>query len=79
MEKIADYIVLEKLRDTKNSSTFRVKKEKNSDTYILKLFNRKNSSPSDIARFKQEYNKLKSKDIESIVQVIDFIDGDEDD
>ena len=74
MKKIAEYFIVETLGSTKKSTVFRAKKENGSETYVLKLLNIKQPTTSDIARFRQEYELIKTIDIDGIVKTLHFIE-----
>ncbi|HPC08699.1 MAG TPA: protein kinase, partial [Smithella sp.] len=76
MEKFANYILSEKIHETRNSVIFRGYKETEGLPLIIKLLKTINPTSSEIARFKQEYNLVKSLDVDNIVKIFDLVDYD---
>ncbi|HPK21365.1 MAG TPA: diguanylate cyclase [Smithella sp.] len=76
MEKFANYILSEKIHETRNSVIFRGYKETEGLPLIIKLLKTINPTSSEIARFKQEYNLVKSLDVDNIVKIVDLVDYD---
>ncbi len=72
MQKISDYTILEELAHTKRSLVYRGRKDNESKTVIIKVLNARYSSPSEIARFKQEYNLIRSIDDEGVIKTFDI-------
>lgn len=69
MEKIAGYILHEKIRETRNSFIYRGQKENQPQSLIIKVLKTKYPTPSEIARFKQEYNLIKDLTIDGIIKI----------
>ena len=76
MEKFANYILQEKIHETRNSIIYRGHKENETQPVIIKLLKTKYPTPSEIARFKQEYNLVKKLDIENIIKIFDLVEHD---
>ncbi|MCP4138413.1 MAG: AAA family ATPase [bacterium] len=76
MEKIADYQILKKLDETPDSTVYQGKKENENTTVIIKVLKTRYPSPSDVARFKQEFELIKNPEITGIVQTYDFLEYD---
>ena len=62
MKKIANYQITEKLKETRSSIVYRAHKEGETETVIIKELRTKQPSPTDIARFKQEYEIIRGID-----------------
>jgi serine/threonine protein kinase len=77
MEKFADYILSEKIHETRNSIIYRGHRENENQPLIIKLLKTAYPTPSEIARFKQEYNLLKTLDIQNIIKIYDLAKHDE--
>lgn len=76
MEKFANYILQEKLHETRNSIIYRGHQENETQPFIIKLLKTTNPTPSEIARFKQEYNLVKNLDIKNIIKIFDLVEYD---
>ena len=74
MEKFADYILQEKLQETRNSIVYRGHKENENRPFIIKVLKTAYPTPSEIARFKQEYNLVKELDIQNIIRIFDLVE-----
>ena len=77
MEKIQNYTILETLGKTDAVIVCRARRGDEDKSYIIKKFNKKGSSQLDTARFRQEYEIIKSIDNEGIIKIFDCIDLDE--
>jgi len=77
MEKIQNYTILETLGKTDAVIVYHARRGDEDKSYIIKKFNKKGSSQLDTARFRQEYEIIKSIDNEGIIKVFDCIDLDE--
>ena len=73
MEKFADYILREKIHETKNSIIYRGHKENEAQQFIIKLLRTRYPTPSEIARFRQEYDLIKGLDLEGVIKTFDII------
>src|SRR4030043_1843753 len=74
MEKFADYILREKIHETSNSFIYRGQKENQPQSLIIKVLKTKYPTPSEIARFKQEFNLVKNLDLDGIIKTYDLIE-----
>ncbi|ESP62875.1 hypothetical protein SMITH_77 [Smithella sp. ME-1] len=74
MEKFADYILNEKLHETRNSIVYRGHKENETRPLIIKVLKTAYPTPSEIARFKQEYNLVKELNIQNIIKIFDLVE-----
>ncbi|MDD5524455.1 MAG: serine/threonine-protein kinase, partial [Smithella sp.] len=77
MEKFANYILREKIHETRNSIIYRGNKENETQPLIIKLLKTAYPTPSEIARFKQEYNLVKKLDIQNIIKIFDLVEHDD--
>jgi len=77
MEKFANYILREKIHETRNSIIYRGNKENETQPLIIKLLKTAYPTPSEIARFKQEYNLVKNLDIQNIIKIFDLVEHDD--
>lgn len=77
MKKIENFTILEEVAETRKAIVYKGRRDEDGLNVILKVLNANSPSPSDIARFKQEYNMIKYLDIEGIVRPVDFIDSPE--
>jgi serine/threonine protein kinase len=77
MEKIQNYTILETLGETDAEIVYRARRDDEDKSYIIKKLNKKGSSQVDTARFRQEYEIIKSIDNEGIIKVFACIDLDE--
>jgi len=77
MEKFANYILSEKIHETRNSIIYRGNKENETQPLIIKLLKTAYPTPSEIARFKQEYNLVKKLDIQNIIKIFDLVEHDD--
>lgn len=73
MEKIGSYVLEEKVHETRNASVYRGRKENGSESLTVKLLKTSNATPSETARFRQEYELIKNLDIKSFIKTIDII------
>lgn len=76
MEKIFDYVILDKIDESQKSTIYRAKKEGQKNTVIIKLLKSANPTPAEIARFRYEYESIKSIDIDGIVKTYDILNRD---
>lgn len=74
MEKFADYTFREKICETRNSFIYRGLKKNEPQSLIIKVLKTKYPTPSEIARFKQEYNLIKNLNIDGIIKTYDLIE-----
>ena len=77
MKKIGQYILHENIHETDHSIIYRGYKDNESQPVIIKLLKtEENPSPSEIARFRQEYELLKSIDLDGVIKTFDLISRD---
>ncbi|MCP4136742.1 MAG: hypothetical protein GY754_37580, partial [bacterium] len=78
-KKILNYIITEKIDETANSVVYRGRRDSagaasSAETVIIKVLKIEHSTPSDIARFKQEYEIIKGLHFEGILETFDIIE-----
>lgn len=73
MDKIAGYILQQKLSESRNSVIYLGHKDGEPRRLLIKLLKAINPIPSEIARFMQEYELIKNSDLEGIVKTFDII------
>ena len=73
METIQDYKILEKIAETRGSLIFRGRRDSETDTVIIKALKVEHPSPTEIARFKREYELIKVIDLDGVIKVFDII------
>ncbi|MBN2533860.1 MAG: AAA family ATPase [Spirochaetales bacterium] len=73
MDRIGEYKIIEKIDETKGSLIYRAKKESEQNSVIVKVLKAEYPSNSEIARFKQEYEIIKSIDHEGIIKTYEII------
>jgi len=76
MEKFGNYVLREKIHETRNSIIYRGHKENDSQPFIIKLLKTKYPTPSEIARFRQEYELIKSLDLQGVIKTFDIVSHD---
>ncbi|MCP4346026.1 MAG: AAA family ATPase [Desulfobacterales bacterium] len=77
MERIADYTILENIDETKHSLVYRGQRLQDAETVIIKVMKSENPMPSEIAKFRQEYEIIKSIRIKGVIGVHDILSYDE--
>jgi PAS domain S-box-containing protein len=77
VEKLGNYILREKILEIRNSIIYRGHKENESRPVIIKLLKAIHPTPSEIARFRQEYELIKSCDVKGVIKTFDIINYDE--
>lgn len=76
MIEFGNYILHEKINETSHSVIYRCLKKNEDQSLIIKVLKTKYPTPSEIARFRQAYNLVKSLDIEGIVKTYELIEYD---
>ncbi|MDY6905125.1 MAG: diguanylate cyclase [Thermodesulfobacteriota bacterium] len=76
MDKIANYTLLECIHETGHSIVYRGQKEEESQPVIIKLLKTMYPTPSDIARFRQEYELIKTIHLDGVIKTFDLISQD---
>ena len=72
MKKIAGYKILETLSKTHNSVVYRCQEDTEGTSVIVKTLKVKHPSPTDIARFKQEFDAILNIDLDGVVKAYDM-------
>ncbi len=74
MKRISNYNITEKIDETRGSYIYRASRENDQRTYIIKELKSANPTPSDIARFKNEYEIIKKLDIKGVIKTYDILE-----
>lgn len=61
MQKLQNYIILEKITETRSSIIYCGHKDTSEDRVIIKALKTKNPTPSEIARFRQDVRLLEKR------------------
>lgn len=77
MNQFADYILREKIQETRNSIIYRGNKKNEQQPLIIKILKTSNPTPAEIARFKQEYDLVRKLDIPNIITIFDLVRQDD--
>ncbi|MDX1957094.1 MAG: AAA family ATPase [Leptospiraceae bacterium] len=67
MEKIGEFLLLEKIAETKKSAIYRAKKSSDTQKVVLKILKREFNSAVEIARIKQESSLVENLSINGII------------
>jgi hypothetical protein len=70
METFSQYVLDEKIHETRNSIIYRGHKENESQNVIIKVLKTQYPTPSELARFKQEYKLIKNLTIDGIIKTM---------
>lgn len=73
MEIFGNYILQEKIQETRNSIIYRGHKENDPQSCIVKVLKTKYPTESEIARFRQEYDLIKGIDLEGVIKTFDIV------
>ena len=73
MEKIGSYNIIELLVATRGSILYRGRSEGHNNNVIIKVLKAESFIPSEIARFKREYEIIRQADIKGVVKTLDII------
>jgi diguanylate cyclase (GGDEF)-like protein len=73
MEKFSDYILTEKIHETRNSVIYRGHRENETQPVIIKLLKTSHPTAAEVARFIQEYNLLKALDVPNVIKIHDLV------
>ncbi|MFA6009847.1 MAG: AAA family ATPase, partial [Desulfobacteraceae bacterium] len=76
MKEFGNFILHEKIYETRHSVIYRGQKDNVGHSLIIKVLKTKYPTPSEIARFRQEYNRVKNLDMAGIVKIYDLIEYD---
>ena len=72
LKRIKNYDVIEKIGETRGSLIYRGRKTGEKDTVVIKTLKTHYLIPSEIARFKQEYEIIKNIHLNSIIKIFDI-------
>ena len=76
MDRIKDYHIIEQLEETKSSIIYRARKENKAETFIIKTLKAVNPYPSEVARFKQEYEIIRNISLDGVVKTYEILEDD---
>ena len=69
MKEIKDYQIIEKIYESPNSLVYRAILKSNNQSIILKILKENYPTPSEITRYKQEYEITRSLNVNGVIQV----------
>ncbi|MCP4138096.1 MAG: AAA family ATPase [bacterium] len=72
--KIEGYTILETIKETGNSITYLAKKNHENNSVIVTRLQTLQSTPAERARFKHEYDILRNKSINGLIETIDIVE-----
>ncbi|MBU0991790.1 MAG: diguanylate cyclase [Proteobacteria bacterium] len=78
MKKIKNYEVIERVAETRGSLVYRARKDGEKSTVIIKVLKAKYPSLSDIARFKQEYEIIRSFEFDGVIKTFEILQDSDD-
>ncbi|MDY6904320.1 MAG: diguanylate cyclase [Thermodesulfobacteriota bacterium] len=76
MAQFASYNLQEKIHETRHSIIYRGYQDNASQSVIIKLLKTEYPTPSEIARFRQEYKLIKNIDLDGVIRTFDIISHD---
>ena len=76
MKRFADYILTEKIDETRNSVIYRGHRENDLSKAIIKVLKTTYPTASEIARFRHECDLIRKLDIQGIVKIVDLVEQD---
>jgi predicted ATPase/serine phosphatase RsbU (regulator of sigma subunit)/tRNA A-37 threonylcarbamoyl transferase component Bud32 len=74
MKTISPYVLDEKIHESRNSLVYRGHKENESKNVIIKVLRTQYPTPSELARFRQEYRLIKNLTIDGIIKTYDLVE-----
>ncbi|ABW66455.1 BREX system ATP-binding domain-containing protein [Desulfosudis oleivorans] len=76
MDQIPGYTLFEKIDETRTSTVYRGRKagDDTGQTVIVKVLNTDSPTPSEVARFRREYELVRSLEDASVVRVLDMVE-----
>ncbi len=74
MNRLFDYLIQDKIAENPRSVIYRAKKDGSSDHVIIKLLKQDNPAPVKLARFRQEYERIRRLDLEGVVNTFEIIE-----
>lgn len=72
MTRIGEYIIMETLDETRNSIVYRCRKDGSKDPVIIKALRAQFPTPTDIARFKQEFEIIKNISLPGMIKAYEM-------
>ncbi|MBU1168766.1 MAG: AAA family ATPase [Proteobacteria bacterium] len=76
MEIFGGYLLNDKIHETRHSVIYRGHKEHETQSLVIKILKTRYPTPSEIARFRQDYLRLKNLDIDGIIRTIALVEYD---
>ena len=73
MNAIADYQIISKIYESANSVVYRAVSDSSKQAVILKVLKEDYPTPSELTRYKQEYEITRSLEIEGVIEVYDLL------
>lgn len=73
MEKIGNYSLLEKIKESKNSIVYKAVRGKDNRKVVAKFISAREPSSSEISRFLHEYQTIKNLDLDGTIKTYDII------
>ncbi|MFZ1984201.1 MAG: serine/threonine-protein kinase PknK, partial [Desulfatitalea sp.] len=73
MIALPGYTEFEPISETLNSMVYRACKTETRESVVIKVLKVENPSPSEVARFKHEYELIRKLDMDGVVRVLDII------
>ncbi|MFO8084803.1 MAG: hypothetical protein R6U27_10850, partial [Desulfobacterales bacterium] len=74
MESIQNYRVVKKIHERRDSVAYQAEKKSNQEPVFLEIINPGHASPSEITRFKHEYEKIRTINSQGIFETYDIFD-----
>src|SRR4028118_894006 len=72
MNVMTDYQIIAKIYESENSSVYRAIGDRNNQPIILKILKQDYPAPSELTRYKQEYELIRSLDLDGVVKAYDL-------
>jgi serine/threonine protein kinase len=72
MNVMTDYQIIAKIYESENSSVYRAIGDRNNQPIILKILKQDYPTPSELTRYKQEYELIRSLDLDGVVKAYDL-------
>jgi predicted ATPase len=67
------FTIIEKLDETNSAVIYRARLDGDTDTVVIKQLLSEHPTASELARFRQEYERIKSLDMDGVIKVIDIL------
>ena len=74
MKMISSYILQKKIHETRNLIVYRGYKQNESPSFIIKVLKTQYLTPSQLARFKQEYKLVKNLNVDGVIKTYDLVE-----